>query len=307
MLPNDTATERADQLFRIGPETLVASSSSIVTGHISNYHKEVLKVSQPGPDGFPLEWKVTGELADPVTLKGAPVSGPLPFSKIEQAFMSPLPSPHPRWQQQYGELAPDGVAVLFSSGTAATDFQEVLPSAAGEQDLAALVKDIVNIQRLPDPKDRVARWLAYLSAGPSPEGHRVALRSLARDRAAWSQLEPVLRKLLNQANLSPDLRVFTFSFIAFNITQNTWEANNPAAMDLLCGTFSNQADPKLTLRSLRAFSILLQYVSEKPLPPPRQPLRDQAVRCLHRWASLGFANQELAEEYKRLSRQYALQ
>jgi hypothetical protein len=305
--PNQSSTERADQIFRIGPETLVGSSSVIVTGRIASYHKEITKVSQPGSDGFPLEWKVTAGLAEPVTLKGSPVSGPVAFSKVEQSFMSPAPRQDPRWQQQYGELAEGGSAVLFFSGTDAKNPQQVLPTASGEQDLAALVREIVSIQRLSSPRDRVGRWLSYLGGQPSNEGYRAALRSLVRDGASWQQLEPALRKTLTQSNLSADVRAFSFSFVAFDITQNAWQANDSAALDFLCTSFSNQSDPKLALRYLSGLSLVLRYASEQPQQASRRTLRDRTVKCLRTWASLGFSDRSLEEEYQRLSRQYSIQ
>jgi hypothetical protein len=307
MLPKDAATERADQIFRIGPETLVASSSTIVAGRVSHYHKEVLKVSQPGPDGFPLEWKITAELADPVTLKGSPVSKPISFSRNEHSFMSPVPTRNPRWEQDYGELVPDGTVVLFLSGADSQSIQKVLPGGTGEQDLASLVKEIVSIQRLTNPKERIEHWLAYLAAGPLSEGFRVALRSLAQAGAPWQELEPALRKILMQASLSADIRAFAFGFVAFNITQNKWEAHAGAALDLLCSSFSGQADPKLALRNLGNLSLVLYYASEQPVQASRRSLREQTVKCLRSWASLGFADQDLAEEYKRIRQQYAIQ
>jgi len=307
MLPNDAAADRADQIFRIGPETLVTSSSTIIAGHVSHYHKDVLKVSQPGPDGFPLEWKITAELADPVTLKGSPVSKPISFSRIEHSFMSPVPTQNLRWEQDYGELVPDGAVVLFFSGADSQTIHKVLPGGTGEQDLAALVKDIVSIQRLTDPKERIQRWLAYLASGSVSEGYRVALRSLAHTGAPWQDFEPALRNILMQASLSPDVRAFTFGFVAFNITQNRWEAHSSAALDLLCTSFSGQADHGLALRNLGSLSLVLHYTSEQPVQASRRALREQAIKCLRSWASLGFADHDLAEEYKRIRQQYAVQ
>jgi hypothetical protein len=307
MLPNDAAADRADQIFRIGPETLVASSSTIIAGRVSHYHKDVLKVSQPGSDGFPLEWKITAELADPVTLKGSSVPQPIAFSKLEHSFMSPVPTQNPRWEQDYGELVPDGAVVLFFSGADSQTIRKVLPGGTGEQDLGAMVKDIVSIQRLTDPKERIRRWLAYLSSASMSEGYRVALRSLAHAGAPWQEIEPALRNILKQAGPSPDVRAFSFGFVAFNITQNTWKAHSSAALDLLCTSFSGQADPRLALRNLSSLSLVLHYTSEQPAQASRRALREQAVKCLRGWASLGFADKDLAEEYKRMRQQYAIQ
>lgn len=307
MLPKVEATERADQIFRLGPETLVASSSNIIAGRVSHYRKEVLKVSQPGPDGFPLEWRITAEIADPVALKGSPASRSISFSRIERSFMSPVPTQNPRWEQDYGELVPEGTVILFLSAADSQDIQKVLPGGTGEQDLAALVSEIVSIQRLTNPKERIQRWLAYLAAGPVSEGYRVALRSLAQGGAQWQELEPALRKILVQTSLSQDVRAFTFGFVAFNITQNKWDAHGSAAFDLLCSSFSGQADPKLALRNLANLSLVLHYASEEPAQPSRRLLRERTVKCLRDWASLGLADQDLSEEYKRIRQQYAIQ
>jgi hypothetical protein len=307
MLPQEAATDRADQIFRIGPETLVVSSSTIVAGRVAHYHKEVLKFSQPGPDGFPLESKITGQLVEPVALKGSLISGPISFSRTEIAFMSPAPPQNPLWEQDYGELAPDGRVVLFFSGTNSASIHKVLPSGAADQDLAALVKEIVSIQQISDPNQRTQRWLAYLNAGPSAEGYRVTLRSLVRSGTGWQHLESPLRKILTQSGIAPDVRAFTFSIIAFHLTQNGWSENNNAALDLLCTSFSGQKDSKLALQNLGSLSLLLNYANQQPLQDSRRPLREKTVKCLRSWATLGFADPSLAEEYKRIRQQYAIQ
>jgi hypothetical protein len=307
MLPNAAATDRADQIFRIGPETLVASSPIIVAGRLSHYHKEVLKVSQPGPDGFPLEWKVTAELDQPTTLKGASVPGPISFSRNERAFMSPTPSQNPLWEQDYGELVPDGEVVLFYGEGNSQNILKSVPSGTGGENLSALVKDIVSIQQVPDSKERAQRWLAYLTAARAAEGYRVALRSLVHSAVKWQQLEAAFKKILTQKDLPRDVCPFAFSFIAFHITQNTWAEDSAAAMELLCESFAGQTDPKLQLQNLASFSLILNYSSRQPVQKSRQPLRERTINCLHNWASLGFADPTLAEEYKRMRQQYAIQ
>jgi hypothetical protein len=306
MSPNAALTDRADQIFRIGPETLVASSPAIVAGHISHYQKKDVKMSQPGPDGFPLEWTVTAELELPSTLKGTPLTGPIPFSRSERAFMSPTPSPNPLWEKDYGELQPDGEVVLFFGEANSQNVLKAIPSSAGEQNFLALVKDIVSIQRVTDPKDRIQRWLSYLAASPSPEGYRVALRSLVHAGVKWPQFEPAVRKTLSQQNLPRGLQPFAFYFIAFTISQSAWDDDGAAALELLCTMFARQTDPKLQLQNLAAFALILDFSSRQPLQKSRQPLRERTNKCLHNWASLGFADPTLAEEYKRMRQQYAI-
>src|SRR5262247_686398 len=84
---------RADHIYRIGPETLAAESFAVLTGPVSRYSKQTLQMSQPGPDGFPLRWTVSGRLEAPQVIKGRPPStGVVPFIRQEQSAMLPQPA-----------------------------------------------------------------------------------------------------------------------------------------------------------------------------------------------------------------------
>src|SRR5258708_22170191 len=105
------ANSRADQIYTTGPETLVAQSSTIVAGPVASYSKRVLEMSQPGPDGFPLRWAVSGRVESPRALKGSP-EGPVPFTSMEQsAVISESDSPD-EGERQYGERHADDEGVL---------------------------------------------------------------------------------------------------------------------------------------------------------------------------------------------------
>jgi hypothetical protein len=302
----DTTTQRADQIFRTGPETLVAASSSIVAGPISHYSKEILKSTESDPDSLPVEWKVTGEIDAPRTLKGTPRPSPLRFSRIERSFLSATRSPAPYWAQPYGELSSSGGVVLFYSSEDG-DAAEVLPSGAGELDLAALVKDIVSIQSIAEPKRQIDRWLAYLGGGHGDTAARVALRSLAHLSVEWPQLEPAIKKILSGPNVSRDTRDYAFAFSVFRLSHDAWQKEAPTAVEFLCSSFQAQKDPKSQLRYLDSLSLLFDYYSRQPIVESRRPLRQRVENCWKAWANSGIADPQAVEEYKRLRQLYKLQ
>jgi hypothetical protein len=307
MLSADATSQRADQIFRTGPETLVAASSGIIAGHISHFAKEVLSSSPPGPDGFPVEWKATGEVDEPRTLKGTPRPAPIHFSRLERSFVSAAPTPAPRWAQQYGELSATGDVVLFYSSPDDQTPSDIFPSAAGEQDLAALVKDIVSFQSVAEPKKQIDGWLAYLNSSRSGEASRVALRSLVQLSVEWGQIDPVMRKLLSSPDVPRDTRDYAFAFVAFQITHDVWQKEVGAALELLCSAFQAQKDANSQVRNLDGLLLVLDFTSKEPLQDSRRPLRHRIETCLKSWASSGVAAQASLEEYKRLQQRYKLQ
>ena len=294
--------DRADQVFRIGPEDLVAQSSSIVAGSIVSYSREIQRYSAPGPDAIALVWTAQGRIDNPTTLKGAPPPVPIRFSKPERSFFLAPSSTTPIWETAFGELAPSGRAVLFFGEDAGP---RVLPSGSGDQDLIALVKDIVRIQAIRDPDQQRRSWLQYLAGAPSMEGRHAALRSLVRAGAGWSEMEPALTQLAIAERTPPDLRAFAFGFVAYQVTVQTWGARSKGSLDFLCQMFSAETGTEQQLRYLQSFKLLLSYAVEEPRQESRRLVQQSIMGCLETWASHGLSVRELRQEYNQVRQKYS--
>lgn len=293
-----------EQVFKLGPEDLVATSPVIVAGPVSGYSRQVQKHSQPGPDGFPLEWVATGQIQELHALKGEAPLGPLSFSRAERSVFLPLDPATPVWEREYGEFSPQGQAVLFLGAGDPHPIIKVLPSGSGEQDLVGLVRDIVRIQLIQDPAQQRHGWLSYLTSVRSDEGRRAALRSLVGGGVGWSQMAPALKTLFEEPGVSQNSRGFAFGFVAFHVVGGTWGEQAEAAVDLLCQVFSGERDADVALEYLQSFKLMLDYTIEEPLQMSREPLRKHILQCLEKWASTGLRNAELEEEYEEIRANY---
>jgi hypothetical protein len=295
---------RADQIYRVGPEDLVAATPTIAAGAASGYAKEVRKYSQPGPDGFPLEWVARGRIDRTESIKGKAVSGPIEFSRVEHSFFVPVDPEAPLWERDFGEISPNGQVVVFLSDGDPRKATKALPSGRQEQDLVDLVRGIVEIQAIRDPMQQRQAWLRSLTTAHSDEARRVAMRSLVRGGASWSELAPSLNTLFSQSGFSNGIKAFAFGFVTFYVVEEKWAKDSHAAIDLLCQTFQAQREPSLEIQYLQSFKQVLGYTAEEPRKESRQPLRKSIMETLERRASLGIENPTLKEEYNRILSQY---
>jgi hypothetical protein len=293
--------DRADQIFRIGPETLVAQSSKIVAGQIVAYSREVHRNSGPGPNAMPMEWTAQGHIDHPVVLKGASPPAPIYFSKLERSSLLPSSPIAPSWEMALGELMPGGQAILFFVDRVNP---KVLPAGTGEGDLLVLVKDIVRIQDIRGRDEQIRGWLQYLATAPTSEGQRAALRSLVSLGANWSQVEPALAQLAAGKSVTPDLRAYVFGFVSYHLTAETWGVSPNGPLEFLCRMFSTEKGPEQQLRYLQRIKLLLLYTVAEPLEESRRPVRESLIRCLETWASRGLTDPELKQEYDQLRQKY---
>jgi hypothetical protein len=244
-----------------------------------------------------MEWIAHAQIDRPAALKGTSPPAPIYLSRRELSFLAPFSSTTPIWQTDFGELKPDGQAVLFwSEGSEPT----VVPAGDGQNNLVTLVKDIVRIQALANLAAQRSAWLEYLRSAPSGEGGRVALRSLIRAGAEWKQMEAAVQALPPDANL----RAFAFALVAFNLVAETWGTDSAQAVDFLCGTFLGERDVEQQLRALQSFKLLLRYTTEEPRRESRRPLRERVLNCLQTWASRGLSDKQLEQEYQQIRSQY---
>lgn len=294
-------SSRADHVYGMGPETLVAQSFAIITGPVSGYSKQIVESSQPGPDGFPLRWVVSGRIARPEVIKGKVASGEaVSFTRPEQSGMLPQPPTLSAWEREQGDLMPADDALLFFLGDPAKPTVKVVPSRDADAGLAALVRRIVRIQALPDPSQRNAAWLAYLQAARSEEAQRASLRQLMANRTAgWAQLQPVLSALLVRSDLSEQIRAFTAGIIAFGVVNGRWREQQLDAVDFVCRQFETAGAPWLALQQMLTLKQLLAYASSDHADPARLQLRQRIVQSLRRRAAAPLPP-ELDAQYRQL-------
>ena len=299
------AAGRADEIYRTGPEVLTAQSSTILTGPVSSYSKQVLTTSQPaGPDAVPLTWVVHGRLENPGVLKGA-ARGPVSFSRNEHSVFIPADRNQEAWEKQYGDLGPDDQVVLFLSGDPKSPQIKALPSGMGERDLAAIVRDFVAIQAM-EPQAKEAAWLAYLERSHTDEGRQAALRSLLRAKIDWNRLGPALNRFSANPARSEAMRGYAFGIVVFGLTEGLWTRSDKAAGQYLCRQFESASadDEDLLLDYLLKFKTLLQYTSEEAHKSARAPLRTTIGECLKSREGVLKKSPDLAEQYGEIREDY---
>ncbi len=299
------ASGRADEIYRTGPEVLTAQSSTILAGPVSSYSKQVLTSSQPaGPDAVPLTWVVTGRLENPSVLKGM-AQGPRSFSRNEHSVFIPAERNRERWEEQYGDVSPEGRVVLFLSGDPKSPQIKALPSGTDERDLAAIVRDFVAIQAM-EPQAQEAAWLAYLERSRTDEGRQAALRSLLRAKIDWNHLGPALDRFSANPSLTETIRGYAFGIVVFGLTEGLWTRSGAAIGQYLCRQFATPPadDEDLLLDYLLKFKTLLQYTTEEANKAARAPLRTTVGTCLKSRESSLKGSPDLAEQYREIRDAY---
>jgi hypothetical protein len=298
-------TQRADHIYRIGPETLVAQSFAIHTGRVSEYSRRILEMSPSGPDGFALKWVISGRIDQPVSLKGPLPEGPVTFSRAEQSGMLPQPASRVRWEMEFGDLGREDGAVVFLQRQPAASEMIVLPTGHGDRDLATLVRGIVGIQAIADPPKQLAAWASYIERAPMDEGRRAALRSLiASPMVDWPRMEVVLSHVLANAALSSAIRAFSFGIVAFAVMHEKWGDEQLTAVDFLGRQFEAERDPRVALQQILNLKLVLGFASEAAAADARQPLRQHIIACLKRRAARAPLPPELMEQYKQVGASY---
>lgn len=291
---------RADQIFRTGTETLIAETPTIVAGRVADYSRQTAEPTQPAaPHSIPLRWVVNAEVREPQTLKGRAVTGSRRFSRQEQSMLLPEDQTAYYWEGVYGELQPDGRAVLFIGGGTQKPILRVVPSG-GEQDLVALVKDIVKIQALKRPEERMLGWLEYLRQPASDEGLRAALRSMVKASIEWAKLAPELERLLTDSRRGGDVRAYAFGIVAFGVVEEKWGGNRRQAVDFLCRIFSAEQDTNQSMQYMQYLKLILNYSNEESLRNARQPLRRQLLDCLKRREAEGNLAAQLENQFRQV-------
>jgi hypothetical protein len=282
---------QAEAIFSQGPETLVQAFYAIVAGAPARSTKKVDQQTT-GAEPIPVTWTISGELENPIWLKGKPEArdgrGPFPFHRSERAMFAMTDSSVPDWELELGSVEQAAAVVLFYATRELRD-PKVLPSPRGGPDFVQLVKDIVRIDSIAGP-GRLQDWAAYASSAPSTEGRKAALRSLAASRAPWTLLEPTwLRQLRDPASPS-ELRTFALLLMVYCVTQHCWPRSQGDVVAIALATFAEERDPSLAFRFTDGLLMLHDAAQRDPLR--FQWLEERVADVLRKRATLGTADDE---------------
>lgn len=295
------ASGRAEEIFIKGPETLVARSTTIVAGPVSNFSKQVLSTSEPpGPDAMPLKWVIAGHLDNPTVLKGS-APGSVSFSFQEQSLLLPPARDREPWEDDYGEFQSGDRVVLF--GGAGKFPTTVLPSGSGDRDLISLVRDIVAIQEGKKGEPNEA-WLSYLNDAPLEEGRKAALRTLVQEHIEWNRLAPRLDGLFLNRSFSDAMRSFSFAILVYGLTRDDWKADQASIADFLARQFESEGKPKLLLQYILSLKLVLKYSTGKDDKISGELVTKRITACLKKKEQSVSGIPEMVEQYRQIRSTY---
>lgn len=242
-----TPASQAAAIFSQGPETLVAASRAIAAGPPTHVVKQVQQATT-GSEAVPVEWTISGEIANPAWLKGAPAPGaaaPLPFVRRERAVFA-MPDPAtPDWELELGSVEHAAAVVLLYA--AAQGPARILPSPAAGPDVVQLVSDLARIQAIDDEAARLRAWSEYATSAPWVEGRKAALRSLAGSRASWPMVQPTWLKVLHTPSAPPEARIFAFLLLAHLAAEQRWPHSLSGMVALAIDAFAGETKGPVAL------------------------------------------------------------
>ncbi len=296
------AAPPADQIYKLGPETLVAQSSTIVAGPVAGLERRVLATSQPaGPDAVDLRWTLSGRVEPATVLKGS-VAGPATFTRLEQSPLLPGGPGGPDWQRPYGDWQSGDRIVLFL-GEGLPPAGVAVPSGTGERDLALLVRDLAAILARPSHQWQAA-WLSYLDAAPQEQGRKAALRALLQLGAPWAVLAPPLTRLLSDPAHDERFAMFAYGFAVHGLVNGLWAPDQASVAAFLGDRFESETRPQLLLSYLLSLKLALRYANEEATRTERLPIRRRLLESLKRREAALQADPQLAGQYRELRATY---
>ena len=264
-----------DDMYTFGPETLIARSTTIVTGPVSGFSQRIL-LTEPRSD-TPLRWEISGEVARPVALKGMLPPPPIHFVRIEQAVF--LMHDNPPWENDYLLWHPGDHVVIFFENRTRPEIR-VFPSGTGDRDFAALVGRIASVQSIPEPARRFAGWRDELLTGPMAEDKKAAVRALLAFNRPWNEIAPLFRQAIAAA-ADPFLRAFVFGAVAYAITRQRWpDPAGPA--EFLSEVLTRETDTEAAVQYVGVLGPLLGFANEEDHRQERSALRERLRAALRR-------------------------
>jgi len=293
-----------EDVFKVGPETLVAAASNILAGPVAAYAKKILSWSAP-PDSIPLQWTVSGRIERFDMLKGPPLRAPILFSRFEQYPYLQSDEPALAWEQEYGWIEPnDTIVVFLGEGESGT----VLKTIPSKGDLINLVGHIIRIHGLGSLEKETDAWIEYLGKGPTDGGRKVALRSLMNQSVNWQRLQIAFNQVLKNKNLSREIRMFAFGILVSHIISGRFSDAAIAVVEFLCQVFASEANQELVLTYTGYLGTILRHCEGGDIADQRIDLCRNIFDVLKERKSIGLsgvsAEMELEEYYQEVRNEY---
>jgi hypothetical protein len=291
------AAERADAIYRTGPETATARAVAVTAGVVTGLRHEVTAATQ-GDAPVPTAWIARAQLTAPRALTGPAPHPPVDIARAERAAFAMDPGDDPYWVRDYGDLTEGGAAVVFFGATGAV----AVPSGGGEQALADLVATVVHIGSIA-PGDRLGAALAWVAKGSTDAGRRAALRMALHGGADWPTLGAAMQAAWPGAG--PRLRQFFTGAAGFALTEGLWPDTDPRPVDFICNAFAG-ADDRAAVGMLLQIKQLLAWSERAEAGPGRAALAEAALACLRARKADRPPGAELSAFYDQFDPKYGL-
>jgi hypothetical protein len=294
---NGFAAERADAIYRYGPETATASAVAVVTGRVVDLTRRITATTAGAPTA--MTWTTEGRLVDLRPLKGPLPQGEIAIRRAEQAMFAMTPRAEPSWTLDYGELVEDGAAVAFLARTDPPEVTLVVPSGEGEQDLAGVAASAAKIASLKDPDARHGALLAWLAAGPTVPARQAAIRLLLGERVGWHEVRAALAKAWPSAD--PRARQFFVGAAGFAMVERIWPADDKGPVDFMCRAFL-EAEPRWQPAFMLPLNHVLAWTDRDDVAPAEARLGSTIVACFRARQAAGPLGPELQPYFDQLDR-----
>jgi hypothetical protein len=200
----------------------------------------------------------------------------------------------PYWLAHYGDIAENDTVVVFIEQKEEPCLT-VVPSRTGEQDLITLIRDILPIVAIEQGVERRDAWQSCLASTASDQMRKIALRSLIREGAEWTQFAGAMEGVLASRELSPDMRIFCFGIMVFGLKEGHWTSAHDQVAEFLCHMLTAESDPNLLLQYVLNIKLLLNYCGRKL--PERERLQSQLFDCLKRREAAGPLDSQVLHQY----------
>ncbi len=290
------AAERADSIYRTGPEQALRDAAAVHAGAVSGLHRDVTASTQ-GSEPLPVSWIARAELTRTRAIKGPVPPDPLPIMRVEQSSFAMAASGEPGWVSAYGDLRDGGVAVVFDLG-----HMLVVPSGEGESNVMALVMRAAQIDAIADDAERRATRLGWITNGPTDADRRAALRSSLQAGASWDDIAGAVKPVWPKAN--PALKDFFTGMIAFAMINGFWSVEDSRPLEFLCRAFLD-ADERAAPTTMLQLRQVLNWADRVNAPADRALAIERIVACYRTKSAEGLAN-SLQPYYDQLDPKYGL-
>ncbi len=237
---NNFASERADAIYRIGPETLLRETSLVAVGKLSKLTKDVTTETEGEP--IPISWTVSGEITKLSSIKGQLRFPNIAIVRKEQAMFAMGSLDEPSWTQDYGELIDGATAIVFVNQSVSNTADLVVPNGSGELNLYQLLKQAEHVASFTDKNTRITAVAQWFNQATTNAEKKAALRMLLHDKAPWPIVSKAIEAIWKDSNAQ--LQQYFTGISGFGIMSGVWPASDEQPLSFLCREFIN-ADARL--------------------------------------------------------------